>query len=132
VVEVTRYTAACRRSGNWWAISIPELKGVHSQAKRLDQVEQMARDAIAVFLDVARDSFDIDVQPEVPDEVATALAARIAAVAAERRATQATIDAVATLLGRGLTVRDAGRLLHLSPQRISQLAPKRDAETNAA
>lgn len=128
---MTRYTAVCRRSGDWWAISVPELKGVHSQAKRLEQVEDMARDAIASFLDVAPGSFDIDVRAEVPDEVEVALAARLAAEEAEQRANQATIDAVHTLLGSGLTVRDAGRLLHISPQRVSQISQmfKVDSET---
>jgi hypothetical protein len=40
-----------RRSGRWWAISVPELKGVHTQARRLDQAEAMAREAIALMLD---------------------------------------------------------------------------------
>jgi predicted RNase H-like HicB family nuclease len=119
---MTRYTAECRRSGAWWAITVPELKGVHSQAKRLDQVEDMARDAIAMFLDAAPDSFDVDVQPDMPDEVRAALKAREEAAKAEERANRTTINAVRALLGSGLTVRDAGRLLRISPQRVSQLA----------
>lgn len=59
------YTAVCRRSGDWWAISVDELKGVHSQARRARQVDAMARDAIALFLDVAPDSFNVTVRPEV-------------------------------------------------------------------
>ncbi|WP_405105727.1 hypothetical protein OG559_19495 [Micromonospora sp. NBC_01405] len=34
------------RSGNWWSISVPGLRGVHSQARRLDQVEDMAREYV--------------------------------------------------------------------------------------
>jgi predicted RNase H-like HicB family nuclease len=130
VVEVTSYTAVCRRSGDWWAISVPEIKGVHSQAKRLDQAEDMAREAIALMLDVAPDSFTVDVRPEVPDEVAVALAARQEAERAEERANRATCEAVVSLLYSGLTVRDAGRLLHISPQRVSQISritDRRDA-----
>jgi predicted RNase H-like HicB family nuclease len=130
-VEVKRYTAECRRSGDWWAITVPELGNVFSQARRLDQVEDMARDAIALLLEVPADSFEVDVRPDVPDEVTAALAARLAAREAEERADRATIDAVHTLLDAGLTVRDAGQLLHLSPQRISQLAPK-SSRANAA
>src|SRR5690242_11280287 len=38
LVDVKKtYTVLARRSGGWWAISVPELKGVHSQARRLDQ-----------------------------------------------------------------------------------------------
>lgn len=122
MVEVKRYTAVCRRSGDWWAISVPEIRGVHTQAKRLDQAEDMAREAIALMLDVAPDSFAVDVRPEVPDEVATALTARREAEKAEERANQTTAAAVTSLLAGGLTVRDAGRLLSLSPQRVSQIA----------
>lgn len=48
---MTTYTAVCRRSGRWWAISVPELKGVHTQARRLDQAEAMAGEAVALMLD---------------------------------------------------------------------------------
>lgn len=59
MVKATRYTAVCRRAGDWWAIAVPEINGVHTQARRLDQVEHMAREAIALMLDVAPDSFDV-------------------------------------------------------------------------
>lgn len=62
-------TARTTRSGNWWAIQIDELDGVYSQARRLEQVEDMARDAIAATLDVAPDSFAVTVVPELPAKV---------------------------------------------------------------
>jgi len=37
VVNVRQYTARCQRSGDWWAISVPELKGVNTQARRLEK-----------------------------------------------------------------------------------------------
>ena len=70
------YTATCRRVGDWWAISVPGIKGVHTQAKRLDQVDVMARDAIAVMLDVDPASFHVRVEPDVPVAVAAAVRAR--------------------------------------------------------
>lgn len=118
---MTRYTAVCRRSGDWWAISVPELRGVHTQARRLDRVEAMARDAIALMLDVAPDSFAVEVRPEVPREVARAQQAREKAKVAGQRATEALNTAAQSLISHGYTVRDAGRLLGLSPQRVSQI-----------
>jgi predicted RNase H-like HicB family nuclease len=47
-------------------MSVPEIKGLHSQARRLDQVEDMARDAIALMLDVPAESFAVEVRPELP------------------------------------------------------------------
>ena len=127
------YTAVCRRSGRWWAISVPELKGVHTQARRLDQAAAMAQDAIALMLDADPASVQVEVRPEIPDPVSRALDARRAARQAEEAAEQATAAAAGALLAEGYTVRDAGALLHLSPQRVSQIAsatgPRRAAMT---
>ena len=57
-----RYTALVERSGQSWAIRVAELPGVFSQARRLDRVEYMARDAISLLLEVPADSFDIEVR----------------------------------------------------------------------
>jgi predicted RNase H-like HicB family nuclease len=118
---MTRYTAVCRRSGDWWAISVPEIKGVHTQARRLEQAEAMARDAIALMLEVPAESFDIEIAPEIPNEVAEALRAREEYCRAEEEANAATERAAHWLITNGYTVRDAGRLLNLSPQRVSQI-----------
>ena len=40
------------RSGRWWAITVPEIGRVFSQARRLDQVEDRAREALALLLDI--------------------------------------------------------------------------------
>ncbi len=129
---VNTYTATCQRINGWWAISVPELKGVHSQARRLDQVAAMATEAIALFLDVAQDTIAVRVQPEMPDTVERARAAREAADRARAAADKATADAIGQLLAGGLTTRDIGSLLSLSPQRISQLAPRREAKGRVA
>ncbi|MFF5172165.1 helix-turn-helix domain-containing protein [Micromonospora sp. NPDC000089] len=122
---MTTYTVTCTRSGDWWAIRVDELAGVFSQARRLDQVEAMAREAIALMLDIAPDSFDVVVHPEVPGEVARARQARTELRQAERSAEEATRLAARALLSEGYTVRDAGELLGISPQRVSQIT--RDA-----
>ncbi len=57
-----RYTVRAQRTGDWWAIDSPDVPGVFSQAKRLDRVEEMAREAIALLLEVPADSFEVDVQ----------------------------------------------------------------------
>jgi len=118
------YTAKCTRTGNWWAISVPELPGLFSQARRLDQVEATTRDAIAVLLDVSPKSFDVVVQPEVPGEVTKARRARAKLVEAEQSAEKATVEAAKALVAKGYTVRDAGKLLGISPQRVSQLTAR--------
>lgn len=121
-----RYTARCSRSGAWWAIVVPEVPGVYTQARRLDQAEDMARDAIALLLDVPPDSFDVEVHPELPADVEAALAeldtARREASDAQAHLTASARQAAAALVNTlGVTVRDAGALLGVSHQRVDQL-----------
>ena len=105
---------------------MPEVKGIHSQVRRLAEAETMVREAIALFLDVAPDSFTVTVRPEVPDveDVLDALRARQEAQQADRRAAEATKKALDRLIADGMTVRDAGRVFDLSPQRVSQITGK--------
>ncbi len=120
------YTARCQRSGDWWAITVPELRGVHTQARRLEKAEAMARDAIALFLNVPSDLFDVRIEPVLPRElqrkVGRARAARDEADVRQREAANASAEIAVDLVKNAhLTVRDAGRVLGLSHQRIAQL-----------
>jgi predicted RNase H-like HicB family nuclease len=119
------YTVEVERSGRWWAIRVPELRGVHSQSRTLDGVEPMAREAIALFLDVADESFDLEVrrvlQPDVERVVHEAILARSAALEQQRTASAKARAAAMALRDRGLPQRDIGRLLKLSHQRVAQL-----------
>ncbi len=124
--ETHAYRARAVRSGDWWAITVPELGGLFSQAKRLDQVEAMAREAIAMMLDIETDEvgrIDVDVVPPahvagllntMQDALATAGAATEAAASARR-------EAARLLREDGLPVRDVGRLIGVSHQRVSQI-----------
>jgi predicted RNase H-like HicB family nuclease len=130
VAQMTRKTYKVtatrqRRTGGWWAIEVPEIPGVFSQAKRLDGVTPMARDAIALMLDADPNSFDLFVEPRldaaVDRLVREARELRSLVEAEQRLASQATRAAARALIARGLTVRDAGRLLGISHQRVAQL-----------
>ena len=50
------------RDERWWAIRVAELPGVFSQARTRHEVEPMARDAIALLLDVHSDAFELTVR----------------------------------------------------------------------
>ena len=119
------YKVICERSGGWWAIRVQELPGVFTQVRRLDQVEAMARDAIAMFERRKADSFDIEIVAVPPSGttrvVTRARRARADAEEAQSVASEATIAAAVTLVRGGLSVRDVGVLLGLSHQRIAQM-----------
>lgn len=120
------YTVTAERDRGWWAIRVVELPGVFSQARRLDGVERMARDAIALLRDVPPDSFEVVVKerllPEVERVVAEALDARSEAFRRQAVASMKSREAVEALTRLGLPQRDIGRLLEMSHQRVGQLA----------
>ena len=119
------YTAKARRSGAWWAIDVPELPGVFSQARRLDRVEPMARDAIALFLDVDPATLDIRVETNLPSDLRRDVDAvgrlRAEADRLQAESSGAMKRLIRELLGRGMSVRDAAAILGISHQRVSQL-----------
>jgi predicted RNase H-like HicB family nuclease len=114
-----------RRSGRWWAIDVPNIKGVHTQARRLANVEAMAREAIAAVLNVSPRSFDVVIRPVLGDRldklVREAREARVAAQEAQIAAAERSRRAVRSLQNSGVPLRDAGDLLSISHQRAAQL-----------
>ncbi|MGD0247875.1 MAG: type II toxin-antitoxin system HicB family antitoxin [Candidatus Limnocylindrales bacterium] len=121
------YTATAVRSGRWWAIEVPDVSGVYSQARRLNQVETMAREAIALILNVPEGSFDVKVEPQIGtlgglgQAIEEALRARRLAEEAQDASSAAMRHAVSEIRNSGYTARDAGMLLGVSNQRISQI-----------
>lgn len=123
---VSGYHVEARRSGNWWAITVSELPGLFSQAKRLEHVESTAREAIAMMLDIGTaDVGPINVTVATTETVAELLntiqAALDTAAAAAATAADARREAAALLREEGLPIRDVGRILGLSHQRVSQI-----------
>ena len=120
------YRVEVVRSGAWWAITVPALDGVFSQTKRLDQVEDSAREAISLMLNVDESEIGaLDVVVTPPAGVADLLdALQESTVAADEaaRLAAATRREVAELLrAEGLPLRDVGVLIGVSHQRVSQL-----------
>jgi hypothetical protein len=113
------------RDRDWWAITVDELPGVFSQARRLDQVEVMARDAISLLLDIPPETFDLSIRHTLPPDtermVTAAKEARAEALARQHVASERSRTAARTLAAQGLPQRDIGRLLDLSHQRVAQL-----------
>lgn len=115
-------TARCERSDGWWAVEVPELPGLFTQARRLDQVAGMVRDA-ARMLDV--EVGEVNVEPVMDEATARLLRelfdAKGEAKAAQERASKIMRETVSTLRSDGLTVRDVAAVTGVSPQRVSAL-----------
>ncbi len=122
-----KVTAEVVRTGAWWAIEVPEVPGLFTQVKRLEQVEGMVQDAVAMMTGVEAGSVNVQVSPKLAASLAAdLLRARELAVQSallQRQASAAAREIVLRLRqDEQLSVRDVGSLLHVSPQRVSQLA----------
>lgn len=123
-MAVSTYRVTARRVGEWWALEVPDLPGVFSQAKRLEQADEAAREAIAVMLDVEPEEVTVEIEPMLPSDVRDALAAVRQAQEEARKAVEREREAMqraAAVLTKRLSQRDAGRLLGVSFQRVHQL-----------
>lgn len=128
-------TAVCERSGDWWAVTVPEVDGGFTQARRLDNVPGMVADLVSLAAGVDED--DVRVTVEISKDL-TSLQRSIAewrgaaddaarARELQGQASKRARRAVCELRGAGLSVRDVGVLLDVSPQRVSQLLKRQEA-----
>ena len=137
--QVKTYTVVAERDeAGWWAVRVLELPGVLTQARRLDQVEKFAREAIDLAVSVGHASkgkYAVQIDPRVPglgDDLAAVRAVRVDAERLHTEAAERTRVIARRLAQRGLTVRDIGAALGISHQRAAQLVGKGSASTSKA
>lgn len=122
-----RYRATVYREDRWWMVAIPELDGL-TQARRLSEAELMAREYIAVTLDVPLEDVAVDVHVEkvgpvtnIEDRIAAIEAERAKAAELERQATAEAAQLAKDLAAAKVPLRDVGSILGVSHQRAHQL-----------
>ncbi len=119
-----QYTARVRRGERMWLIEVPAIERT-TQSRLLRDAEGMARDLIAVMLDVPADSFTVGMEVDLPDAVAQHLAKaqelREAARQANASSAEESRAAARALSADGIPVRDIGVALGVSYQRAHQL-----------
>jgi hypothetical protein len=102
-----------------------ELPGALSEVSRLDQAEESIREAIAFVADIAPDSFDVEVVPDIPEAARKHLRAvrahRVEAEHQQQAAAFESREAARELVGAGLSLRDVGTVMGVSHQRAHQL-----------
>ncbi|MGL4178020.1 MAG: antitoxin HicB [Dermatophilaceae bacterium] len=121
------------RSGDWWAVEATHAgQPVYTQARRLDQIETMVRDAfVTLGLDIADEPVDVVPTIEGADLARRAREASKSAVEAAATASESMRKAVEGLQSQGLPVRDVAVMLGISPQRVSQIAASGRQRTSA-
>ncbi|WP_087507977.1 hypothetical protein [Cellulomonas iranensis] len=121
----TTYTATAAREGRWWTITVPDV-GV-TQSRRLDDVEGMAHELVAVTLDVPLSDVTVTVEVakvgdvDVADRLATLRRERAEAERLEAAACEHTAALARDLVAHDVPLRDVGAILGVSHQRAHQL-----------
>jgi predicted RNase H-like HicB family nuclease len=122
----TSYQALVTRDDKWWLISVEGINGL-SQARRLSEVEQNAKELISAATGSSIEFIDVTMNVE---RVGTVKVARRLAAVTEKRskaaeletaASSATRELAADLASAGIPLRDIGTLLGVSFQRAHQL-----------
>ncbi|NKR28885.1 HicB family toxin-antitoxin system [Rhodococcus hoagii] len=108
-------------------VAVPAIDGL-TQARRLAEAGDMARELIALETGEALEAVEVDVhvrlaegEEDLAGRAASIKAARAEAEAAEARAVAESARLARELAEKNVPVRDIGTLLDLSYQRVSQL-----------
>jgi len=125
-METTTFTALAERAGRWWTVRIPQIEGLAVQVRSLEQAEMMARRHIAEVLRVPPESVRVELRTEssMLPAVSQALQARQVAARAAEAAARATHAAIEALLAEGTPFQEAAVVLGLTPQEITEFAPR--------
>ena len=117
--------AVCERAADGWAIDIPELDNLHTNVKRLDK-------AVENIKLLAKERFGVDIcdivvkieakMPHLVSDLEQAQSKMREANRLQEEASAAIREVVGQMRDEGLTMRDIGVLLGVSPQRVAQLA----------
>jgi metal-dependent amidase/aminoacylase/carboxypeptidase family protein len=119
-------TAHCERKADVWLISVAELGGLTTTAKRLDkateQIKKLAEDATGA--DKCEIVVKVEaVMPGIICDLEAAQEKMRVATRLQEEASSEIREVVGRMRDEGLTMRDIAVLLGVTPQRVAQLAP---------
>jgi hypothetical protein len=126
-----RVTAKATRNDGWWAVEVPEVVGLYTQARRLDQVAEMVVDAAALLgVELAPDEVDVApvLGPAAQASLNLAAGLRDESAITNTDAAAAMRLAAHELSAAGWTLRDIGVALGVSHQRVHQLVGDADKD----
>ncbi|MFC4014673.1 hypothetical protein ACFOY2_46135 [Nonomuraea purpurea] len=131
--KATTYFATVTRTGKQWTATVTDLPGggaVQAQGAYWTDVRRNLGSLLLDALKAEPGTVALHLAPADPEaaDVLTAVTeARIARAQAEQAERDAVRHAARTLIGKSWNTRDAGTVLGLSHQRISQIAPRATA-----
>lgn len=117
------FTARCEREGKWWVVTVLELEsGRVTQARRLDQVDEVVRSLVRLMTGEEADAVHLEVilPEDLTGEVDRAREMRERAEREARESAALARSAARKLAESGMTARDIGKILGVSFQRAAQ------------
>lgn len=124
MAKMKRVEVVYEKEDGLWFVSVPAVRGCHTQAKSVAQARERIREALGLFIDNAK-SVELEDRFRLPAEIRKAvtrfMAAKAKAEAEQMKARDAARESAAALKKQSFTMRDAGEVLGLSHQRVQQL-----------
>lgn len=116
--------ALCEREADGWTVEVPDFKNLHLNAKRLDKVEALVKEAAKNYGITDNCDVVIKVIASMPGLICDMEAAQEKMKLAAKLQEEASAEireVVRQMRSQGLTMRDIAVLLGVTPQRIAQL-----------
>jgi septation ring formation regulator EzrA len=117
--------AECERKAGQWQVRVPALDDLMISSKRLDLAAEQIKDLVSEKEGIERCDVILKVETTIPGIVCDLEAAQDkmrSALRMQEEASKEIRDVVSRLRAEGLSMRDIGVLLKISPQRVAQLA----------
>ena len=116
--------AECERKAGAWRVRVPALDNLLISTKRLDLATEQIKDLVHEYQGIDRCDVVVKVEAAMPGIMCDLETAQIKMRESQRlqeEASREIRDVVARLREEGLSMRDIGVLLQISPQRVAQL-----------
>jgi|TARA_B110000305_G_scaffold37322_1_gene37653 hypothetical protein len=116
--------AECERKAGTWRVRVPELDNLLISSKRLDLAAEQIKDLVHEYRGVDRCEVVVKIETKMPGiicDLENAQAKMREANRLQEESSREVREVVARLRTEGLSMRDIGVLLQISPQRVAQL-----------
>ena len=116
--------AECERKAGLWEVRVPQLGDLVFSSRRLDSAAEQIKDLVHENHGVERCDVIVKIETSLPGIVFDLEAAQEKMIESRRlqeEASKEIREIVARLRTEGLSMRDIGVLLQISPQRVAQL-----------